>query len=308
MNISVSVIVLTYKQPEVLKLIIESLNQQTYSGNVEVIVADDGSPNLLATMNIMATTKSTHPIKYVWHTDLGFRAATARNNGICLAQNELLIFLDGDIVPYEDLIEKHVAQHQEPKQLVAGNRTWLGEQSDIDALNNLERVVPDAAALRRGQTENMYRHKLLSSQHPWRACFSANLSLRKSSFVLFDERFIGWGPEDAEFCYRMCVKHGLTPIYDETIGSYHLESPDAVGNVFRKNNHSDIVDYIRNTFLFFDNCPGLDLEDAFYGFRRLVLNKDTNRWSAIPRSEVEECDLGKIVGITREWINRNKTP
>ncbi len=308
MNVSVSVIIITYKQPEVLKLIVDSLNQQTYPGDVEIIVVDDGSPSIVATKNIKSTNMSMYPAKYIWHADIGFRAATTRNNGVRLAQNELLIFLDGDIVPHGDLIEKHVAQHQRPNNLVAGNRTWLGEQSNIGDLSDLEKVTLDAVSLRRGQNENTYRQKLMNSQHPWRACFSANLSLRKSPFVLFDERFIGWGPEDAEFCYRMCVKHGLTPIYDETIGAYHLESPDAVGNVFRKNSHNDIVDYIRNTFLFFDNCPGLELEDAFYGFRRLVFNKDTNIWSVIPRSEVEEFDLKKSVSFARQWITQNTTP
>lgn len=308
MSLTVSVIILTFKQCDALNFIIQGMNQQTYDGAIEIIVSDDGSPETISSRNIKILEQSKYPTKYVWHPNLGFRAAASRNNGIRLAQNELLIFLDGDIVPYPNLVEKHVAQHEDYGKLVAGNRKWLGEQSDIPNLGSLERVIPDSVALNRGRNENEYRHKLINSRHPWRACFSANLSVRKAPFTMFDERFVGWGPEDAEFCYRLCVKNGLTPIYDETIGSYHLESPDAVGNVFRKNEHAAIVDYIRNTFLFFDNCPGLELEDVFYGFRRLLLNKETNTWSVIPRTEIEESDLGKIVNLAQSWMTENTIP
>lgn len=302
MNISVSVIIVTYKQAEVLRLIIQGLNQQTYSGKIEIVVADDGSQGSVMTQNISVLKESRHEIKYVWHQDLGYRAATARNNGIRLSQNELLIFLDGDIVPHKELIERHVANHTKQNLLVAGNRTWIGELTSITTLAELESVIPDKTASDRGKKEADYRQKLITSQNPWRACFSANLSVKKTSLVLFDERFVGWGPEDAEFCYRLCVKNGFVPIYDETIGSYHLESPTGVGNVFRKGDHESIVNYLRNTFLFYDSCPGLKVDEVFYGLKRLKLSEATNSWSVISRSESEGRNLTALVYRAREWL------
>ncbi len=302
---SVSVIVLTYKQSDVLNLIIEALDSQTYQGDYEVIISDDGSTEEFVAKNLSMLRKSKLTFKYVWQQDKGYRASTARNNGISLAKNELLIFLDGDIVPHPDFIQKHVNHHQMPGRLVAGNRTWVGQISEIKSLAELQGVEPDPVARKRGSTESELRHEWLASINPWKACFSANLSVRKAHYVSFDDRFVGWGPDDAEFCYRLCVKHGLIPIYDETIGAYHLEEPAAVGNVFRKNNHLAIVDYIRNTFLFFDLCPGLSIEDVFYGFIRLRLDKPTNTWSAVPRSEILETDLEKIVTLARKWLIEN---
>ncbi len=303
--ISVSVVVLTYKQSDVLDLIIQGLNLQTYAGEIEVIISDDGSPGSVAAKNICVANQSKHKVKYVWHPDVGFRVAAARNNGIRVAQNDLLIFLDGDIIPHSGLIEKHVSHHKQSKQLVAGNRTWVGEFLGTTNLNELADVKPDHPTIIRGERENLYRHELLRSSNPWRACFGANLSVMRSPLIYFDERFVGWGPEDAEFCYRLCMKHDFTPIYDESIGSFHLESPYAVGNVFRKNDHASIVNYIRNTFLFYDKCPGLGLTDVFLGFPKLKLNKDTNIWSVIPRSKIGNFNIEVAVKTARRWTESN---
>lgn len=302
---SVSVIVLTYKQTETLNLIVQSLNEQGYAGDIEVIVSDDGSPEAIAVQNLAVLKQSRHTLKYIWQPDVGYHASAARNNGIRVARNELLIFLDGDIIPFPGLIEGHVKQHKTAGMLVAGNRTWVGEVSGIRTLEELKRTSPEPIAVLRGKKENIARYELLHSPHPWRACFSANLSVRREACVLFDEKFIGWGPDDAEFCYRMCVTCGLIPMYDESIGSYHLESADAVGNVFRKNNHEAIVNYIRNTIYFSDRCPGLGLEDVFYGFARFKLNQETNTWSVIPRSQVGNSNLKEIVDFAKNWIKLN---
>lgn len=302
-RISVSVVVLTYKQPESLGLIIQSINRQTYVGEIEVIVSDDGSPQSIAAMNEKIVRSSVWPTKYVWQPDRGYRAAAARNNGVRSAQNTLLIFLDGDIVPHPQLIERHVAQHTVPNRLVAGNRTWVGEVSGIKDIEELAKVTPQPEAVIRGRRENHFRHELLRSAHPWRACFSANLSVERAPFTYFDERFVGWGPEDAEFCHRMCVMHGLSPIYDESIGSYHLESPEAVGNIFRKGGHEAIVNYLRNIFFFHSTCPELRIEDVFYGLRRLRLDESTDHWRVIPRTESEGVDLITAVEKARHWLN-----
>ncbi len=302
---SVSVIVLTYKQPEVLDLIVQGLNLQTYGGDTEIIVSDDGSPKITVAENIRVVNQCKYVTRYVWHPDVGYRAAMARNNGIREAKNELLIFLDGDIVPCPGLIEKHVAHHHGSKQLVAGNRIWLGEFRGSKNLTELTSFTPDTAAILHGEKENLFRNELLHSHHPWRACFSANLSVMKSSLVYFDERFIGWGPEDVELGYRLCVKHGFTPIYDESIMAYHIESPDAIGNVFRKGNHEAIVNYIRNAFLLYDQCPGLDAKEVFFGFPRLKLDTNANAWRIIPRSEIGELDLETLVQAARRWLESN---
>lgn len=303
--ISVSVIVLTYKQTEVLNLIIQGLNQQTYSGDVEVIVSDDGSPEPVAGKNIAVLNQVRYPSKYVWQPDLGYRASAARNNGIRVAQNDLLIFLDGDIVPFPELIERHVDQHKVPNRLVAGNRTWIGEVQNVQSLYQLKQTVPEAVAIARGEGEHAVRLEWLNSSNPWRACFSANLSIRRNSYVWFDQNFVGWGPDDAEFCYRMCVKHHMNPVYDESIGAYHLESPEAVGNVFRKKDHESIVNYIRNTFRFFDNCHGLAIEEVFYGFPRLRLERSTNTWTVIPRTEASGVNIHEAVDLARSWMQSN---
>jgi len=103
----------------------------------------------------------------------------------------------------------------------------------------------------------------------------------------------------------MCVKHQLTPVYDKPIGAYHLESPDAVGNVFRRKDHESIVNYIRNTFRFYNNCPGLEMEEVFYGFPRLRLEPSTNTWTVISRTEAGNVNLREAVEFARRWMRSN---
>jgi len=313
-SLDLTVIVVVYNQAESLKLILRSLLAQDFSGSYEIIVTDDGSSRKLFFDCREEFNRSPIPIKYVWQQDRYFRAAAARNNGIDISKGKILLFLDGDLVPALDTLQKHLEAHTSPKMIVAGNRKWRGELSSIKHLlpkGSIKKVLEflesdfevDEKSKQRETNERALRKKFLVSPHPWRACFGGNVSVWWSPEVWFDENFVGWGPEDWEFSHRLCTKHGYTPIYRDDITTYHLETPNAVGNVFRTGSHKEIVMYMKNTFYFFDKCPELPLDEVFFGFPRFILDTTTNRWQVVPRPASNSYDINEIVEKARRWLS-----
>ncbi len=122
-NVDISIIVAIYKDIESLDLILKSLAEQTYQKNFEIIVAEDGEDEEVKTFikslpytNIVHTTQE----------DLGWRKNKSLNNAIKHSSGQLLIFLDGDCIPYSTLIENYALQASE-KTVLCGRRVELGE-------------------------------------------------------------------------------------------------------------------------------------------------------------------------------------
>lgn len=122
-TIKVSVIIAIYKDIESLELILNSLLNQTYQGNYEIIVAEDGQDPTVA--KFMESFKK-QGVLHTTQEDQGWRKNKSLNNGINHAAGELLIFLDGDCIPYHNLIENYV-KHVEKKTVLCGRRVELGE-------------------------------------------------------------------------------------------------------------------------------------------------------------------------------------
>ncbi len=160
----------------------------------------------------------------------------------------------------------------------------------------------DEKSRQREATERRRRKAWLASAHPWRACFSGNVSVDWSPEVYFDENFVGWGPEDWEFNRRLCIEHGYTPIYRDDITAYHMETPEAVGNVFRVGTHEEIVRYMENTFYFFGKCSELPLGEVFFGFPRFTLDDATNTWRVVPRPDPDSYNLEEVVERSKRWL------
>ena len=119
-----TVIVAIYKDIEALDLILKSLSEQTYSGSYEIIVAEDGSD-----ISVKEFIKNL-PYNNILHTtqkDVGWQKNKSINNAIKISKGELLIFLDGDCIPYSNFIENYLLSAK-PKTALAGRRVELGAQ------------------------------------------------------------------------------------------------------------------------------------------------------------------------------------
>ncbi|HEU5292950.1 MAG TPA: glycosyltransferase [Cyclobacteriaceae bacterium] len=120
----VSLIISVYKDVENLKLVLDSLNFQTYK-DYEIIVSEDGEFDGMK--QFLANYKHTNTIHHLTQPDVGWRKNQALNNAIRKSNTDYLIFIDGDCVLHPRFIESHIRKSG-PKNIVAGKRIKLGPQ------------------------------------------------------------------------------------------------------------------------------------------------------------------------------------
>jgi GT2 family glycosyltransferase len=182
-----------------------------------VVVADDGSTQAHQDAMLAAAKACDLPLVHVWHPDVGFTASRVRNLGVAAATGSYLILLDGDCVPETDFVRQHRRLREEgcfvngsrvmlserlTRRVIAGNTKvhgrgiffWLGQRFSGGAskLGSLLRL-PDFA----GRTHASFQ---------WKGIRSCNMGVWRKDFETvngFDESFVGWGHEDADFVLRL---------------------------------------------------------------------------------------------------------
>lgn len=216
----ISVVVTTYNRPAALARVLEGLATQ-FRPPVEVIVADDGSAAETGDLIAERARDMPFPLLHVWQEDRGFRAAAARNRAVTRCRGDYLVFLDGDSIPCPRFLGRHT-QLACPGWFVAGNRVLLDpsltedvESGEIDpcAWNPLRWL---SAAIR-GKINrlsplvrlpgNRWRERTAAD---WRKVRTCNLGVWRSDLIAvngFDERFQGWGHEDADLAVRL-IRNG----------------------------------------------------------------------------------------------------
>ncbi|HWI84632.1 glycosyltransferase [Ramlibacter sp.] len=214
-------VVLTYNRSDALLAVLRGLAPQCRPDDV-VVVADDGSREEHVAALRRDLPRFACPVRHVWHPDIGFTAARARNLGALHAQADYIVFLDGDCVPTGHFRRAHLALAQ-PGHFVNGSRVLLGERLSRQVLQDgvdLARL-PAGGWLRlrwRGDV-NKLTHLVCWTAAPgrvqtafaWRGIRSCNFGVWYRDLEAvngFDETFSGWGHEDADLVLRL-HHHGL---------------------------------------------------------------------------------------------------
>lgn len=309
-SIKVSVILLTHNQSNILRVQMLSLENQIdiITSDFEVIITDDSSTEE-EFCEIEKIVKRSHlNCKIARQKSDRYWASMARNNAIKKALGEILIFLDGDMIPEKDFIKKHlIAQYEKKRNIVAGQRirkSIVFDEFSIEEILDLCRKDSnfDTILKKRQENEELKRNQFLNSENSWRAVFSCNMSITTNPEVLFDENFKGWGQEDWELSYRLTKKYNYSVEFHPEIIAYEVDHlGDGVGNIFRCNTEQSITDYLRNTIYFFDLCPGQNKEEVFWGFRKLHLNEN-NKWIISDTKSIESIE--SIEQKVRVWLKK----
>lgn len=197
----VSVVIPHYNAPEALARVVAAVRAQDYAGEVEIIVADDGS----------AEAPAIDGVRVVRQADEGFRAAAARNLGAAAATGDVLAFFDADTFPepgYLSAVVPHVLG--DARAIVVGTR-----------LTGADRTEPAWLTEAWERTDH-----LRDADHAsWRFIISAALACTREFFDHvggFDGSFVGYGGEDWEFAFR-AWNAGATFVHEPKAVAVHPE-------------------------------------------------------------------------------------
>jgi glycosyltransferase involved in cell wall biosynthesis len=207
----IALIITTYNWPEALRVVLESVKQQSRMPD-EVVVADDGSSEETARVVDEVLGRSTMAWRHVRHEDNGIRQARIKNLGVRHASADFLVFLDHDVVLHPQFIEDHLsmAGHGWFSQ---GKRSFLPKDMTehvLEAGGFLSFPGPMHPGLE--NRKNAFRSpglgRILSRPRRFQTSLrGCNLSMTRESFLKvdgYDEVFdAAWGREDSDICYRL---------------------------------------------------------------------------------------------------------
>lgn len=212
----VSVVITTYNRSSALLAVLGALSRQT-DKNFDVVVADDGSQPQHRLRVLQAAVSQSLGLTHVWHPDVGFTASKVRNRGVLLANSNYVLLLDGDCVPEQDFIARQKIL-AEPGFFMNGSRVLLspaltqnveneGEQLDGRPISYwLAQRLRGRASKLSGLVRLPDWRGRINQDFIWKGIRSCNMGVWKHDFEKvdgFDESFVGWGHEDADFVLRL---------------------------------------------------------------------------------------------------------
>lgn len=233
-SIKLSVVIGTYNQKDKLKIVLESLFNQTLSPKLyEIIVVDsmssdgtDGMINDLVTSNAKRVT-----LKYIRQENRG--RPGARNRGIEEAKGEIILITDADMRADENLLQEHLLAHEKFK-----NTAFEGTTINPDNLPYIKEKLKPLQKLK------------------FSYFLTGNLSIPKSIIKkagMFDNDFAGYGWEDIELGYRLS-KLGIHLRYLPTAINYHMH-PVTQAEMYDRKFHMG-----RSAAIFYKKHPNLEIK------------------------------------------------
>ncbi len=118
-----SVIIAFYDKINYLKLVLAGFDRQTWK-DFEIIIADDGSSDIVVNEIKCITQNSDLSIRHIWHKDKGWRKNSILNKAIKKTSTDYLIFIDGDCIPHKSFVKEHL-YNKENGIILSGRRVNL---------------------------------------------------------------------------------------------------------------------------------------------------------------------------------------
>jgi len=218
--VDLSVVVPTYRRPELLRRCLDSLRAQDVERDrFEVVVVDDGSGDSTAQVLNMFDV-----IGVVQAENRG--PAAARNVGLATATGELVLFLDDDVAAAPDLVSTHLrlhAQRDDPLLGVLGRVDWDPSLQVTNFMHWLDRSGLQFAY------DTWLREGAVAP--PYAAFYTANLSMHRALLADvggFDERFPYAAFEDIELAFRLAGR-GFHLDYQPSAQAFHTRAIELEG-------------------------------------------------------------------------------
>lgn len=213
MKPEISICISTWCRKDMLEKIIIKLENQTLTRDkYEIIVCDsysnDGTNELMEKLLIKYNN-----LKYI--NDHKNVLATKRNIGIDLAEGNIVVFMDDDVLPENNFIEAHLNAHAYKKNVVfCGNIRF-----PLEWVKNSNYY----------RYRDKYHKNLKGEELKFNRIVVMNMSFKKDEFLkkvgYVSEKFIGYGGEDTELGWRIS-KSGLKIYFlEEALGWHYEKSP-----------------------------------------------------------------------------------
>jgi GT2 family glycosyltransferase len=220
----ISVIIPTYNRCRKLAKVLAALEAQTLDKrHFEVIVVDDGSTD--ATQAQMADYQKRSPLRLRYVRQQNKLQGAARNYGITLAEEPLVLFMGDDIIPGSDFLQEHLDFHRRHNPtgdaVVVGKIRWPKE---LRATPFMQFVNDEGA---------QFGFAAMDHPGPWQFdCFyTSNISVPRRMLLqldhVFDEDFKTYGWEDTELGYRL-ERNGMRLLYNSASLADHDHPTDLV--------------------------------------------------------------------------------
>ena len=242
-ELPVSVILPCYLEQRKLDRLLAGLERQTYPRDLfDVIVVDDGSQPPLEVPGSIPL-----DVKVVRQERRSFGGERARNTGLRAAAHDVLLFLDGDMLPEAGWLAAHARWHHAAGDLLTlGPRAGI-EVYDLDAQAIRERpgTLRELFTGRRSDPEAWVQNHLdrtrdLTSRDDdlFLVMVGANFGIGRALYELtggIDESFTGWGLADTELAWRVYTRGGvLVPVREAF--AWHQGRLDE-GSAYKRRSH-----------------------------------------------------------------------
>ena len=186
--------------------------------------------------------------------------AKARQIGLNLAKNEVVLFLDADILVTEELLRvmNESVKHHGPKAMVFAQRENLMtpcREKELERRNNSGEFALSIMDTYAKWDNNRNEQPIWAQQTSH--CFAIHRDFIISAGG-WDENFVGWGEEDTELFYRLWRAGGkIIKLNDPKVTVKHIFHP--------VEHYANYVSFKRNAGYFIAKHPEVSyLRRAFY--------------------------------------------
>ncbi len=217
-----SVIIPTYNRSASLRETLKALRGQTLSlSEFEVIVVSDGSTD--DTERVLQEFAQEAGYMLRWSTQRNSGPAAARNRGVAEAQSDVIVFIDDDVEPVPECLERHLSHH-------AGGSDGIVVLGPLSPNPRYEKQEPVWIAWEHAKLQSVYN--LFRPGGLYQGCaagymhfYSGNASLRRQWLLEaggFNTEFRR--QEDVELAERLARQCGVTFQFDFDADGLHHPS------------------------------------------------------------------------------------
>ncbi|HVW61045.1 MAG TPA: glycosyltransferase family 2 protein [Puia sp.] len=234
-----SILICSYNKARTLRAVLTNLNRWAHRQHrpFEVVVIIDGSTD--DTIQMIEDIRPGYTLRYFYIGHSGL--SEARNAGIRQCRGEYVVFCDDDVLLHPDYLERlYLSVERHPTKVHIGNLMNIGKEWSRGIIDDLiDQGTTEHETFVHMQEPHIFfdaSKKLFHFQdnyeefNPaswWAVVTGGNLCIPRRFFEAygyFDGNIKGWGPEDADLCYRF-FKHGVKAVWNRDCLLYHLDHP-----------------------------------------------------------------------------------